>query len=47
MWLARNKDGKLFIWRIRPIKIGGKWELGIENQCKEPRELVLKPIKEK
>lgn len=33
MWLARNKDGKLFIWRIKPIKIGGKWGLGIENQC--------------
>ena len=33
MWLARNKDGKLFIWRIRPIKIGGKWGLGIGNQC--------------
>ena len=30
MWLARNKDGKLFIWRIRPIKIGGKWGLGID-----------------
>lgn len=61
MWLARNKDGKLFIWRIRPVKIGDKWGLGIENQCsayipndnypevkwsdKEPRELVLKPIK--
>ena len=20
-------------WRIRPIKIGDKWGLGIENQC--------------
>lgn len=62
MWLARNKDGKLFIWRIKPIKIGGKWGLGIGNQYSayipndnypeikwsdpEPRELVLKPIKE-
>ena len=64
MWVARDKNGELRIWTIRPSKDenAGEWSLSIVNQCsayinglqyrevkwedKEPRELILKPIKE-
>lgn len=64
MWLARDKNGALRIWTIKPYKgeNAGEWTLGIVNQCsayinetmyrevkwtdKEPRELILKPLKD-
>lgn len=64
MWVARDKNGELRVWTIRPCKDedAGEWTLFIPNQCSavinglyypevkweddEPRELVLKPIKE-
>lgn len=35
MWLARNKNGKLRVWTIRPCKDedAGEWTLFIPNQC--------------
>lgn len=60
MWIARDKDGSLWLHSKRPNKIGKIWlsngefeELQIGDNWfpevkwsdKEPRELVLKPIK--
>ena len=35
MWVARDKNGKLRIWTIKPAKDenAGEWSLGIFNQC--------------
>ena len=35
MWVARDKNGKLRIWAIKPFKDenAGEWSLGIPNQC--------------
>ena len=35
MWVARDKNGKLRIWTIKPAKDenAGEWSLGITNQC--------------
>lgn len=60
MWIARDKDGDLYIFTLRPSKRERFWinpksefiELPsclfpeVKWEDKEPRELVLKPIKE-
>ena len=35
MWIARNKNGELRIWTIKPCKDedAGEWTLFVTNQC--------------
>lgn len=63
MWLARDANGGLYLYKERPIKVNNGWctirpfefICGIDSNLfpevkwsdEEPRELVLKPIKEK
>lgn len=62
MWIARDKNGLVFIYLNKPRKSENKgyWDgydyyINIPDECfpevkwedEEPRELVLKPIKEK
>lgn len=61
MWIARDRNGSLYIYTDKPKKIGeGYWDPSkgdcycihsdlwpeISWEDEEPRELVLKPIKE-
>ena len=66
MWLARDADGELCMYDVKPVKQedlgvwGFDWEVSQGDSCEinrdmfpevkwsdeEPRELVLKPIKE-
>lgn len=63
MWIARDKNGSLWLYNEKPIKFrDGTWKGQTEFvrtskmsedlfpevkwEDKEPRELVLKPIKE-
>ena len=60
MWLARDKDGDLWLYEKKPLKQPEHWacesgdcqilDLNLFPEVKwsdqEPRELVLKPIKE-
>ena len=59
MWIARDSDGTLYIYKDKPERGNGVWitngQLGIVDEDlfpevqwsdPEPRELVLKPIKE-
>lgn len=39
MWIARDKDGSLWLSVNKPTKDPVQWE------DEEPRELILKPIK--
>lgn len=62
MWIARDKNGKLWLHKEKPIKIYDQWSsIGdvelvslvdksffseVQWSDPEPRELVLKPIKD-
>lgn len=59
MWIARDKDGLIHIYKKKPIKTGYGWFSNgwiipapsydfteVKWEDKEPRELILKPIKE-
>lgn len=64
-WIARDKDGSLWLFQRKPLGkdstnwlsqelgeaeellLGGDWFPEVKWSDEEPRELVLKPIKEK
>ena len=60
MWLARDRDGLLYIYENKPTKGLSSWVVKcgwfsnlpsyalpeIKWEDEEPRELILKPIKE-
>ena len=60
MWIARDKDGDLWLYEKKPLKqpeyqeyVGGDCQIldinlfpEVKWSDPEPRELVLKPIKE-
>lgn len=63
MWIARDKDGELYLFSEKPSKREELWGMSrrtiiviqlpselfpeVKWEDEEPRELVLKPIKEK
>ena len=62
MWIARDKDGELYLFSKKPYKKEEFWNMSwgtitvlqlpselfpeVKWEDEEPRELVLKPIKE-